>query len=76
LRRYQSPSDLLLGLYAPTAGQILIDGVPQSEWDMRWIRRQMAVVMQESILLSGTVDENIRFAHAGATDEEVRAAAL
>jgi len=68
-------ANLLLGLYAPTAGQILIDGVPQSEWDMRWIRRQMAVVMQESILLSGTVDENIRFAHAGATDEEVRAAA-
>ena len=68
-------ANLLLGLYAPTAGQILIDGVPQSEWDMRWIRRQMAVVMQESILLSGSVDENIRFAHAGATDEEVRAAA-
>ncbi|MEI6052371.1 MAG: ABC transporter ATP-binding protein [Opitutaceae bacterium] len=68
-------ANLLLGLYAPTGGQILIDGVPQSEWDMRWIRRQMAVVMQESILLSGTVDENIRFAHAGATDEEVRAAA-
>ena len=68
-------ANLLLGLYAPTNGQILIDGVPQSEWDMRWIRRQMAVVMQESILLSGTVDENISFAHAGATDEEVRAAA-
>jgi ABC-type multidrug transport system fused ATPase/permease subunit len=42
---------------------------------MRWIRRQMAVVMQESILLSGTVEENIRFANARATDEEVRAAA-
>ncbi len=68
-------ANLLLGLYAPTTGQILIDGVPQREWDMRWIRRQMAVVMQESILLSGTVEENIRFAHATATDAEVRAAA-
>jgi ABC-type multidrug transport system fused ATPase/permease subunit len=68
-------ANLLLGLYAPTTGQILIDGVPQREWDMRWIRRQMAVVMQESILLSGTVEENIRFAHAAATEEEVRAAA-
>jgi ABC-type multidrug transport system fused ATPase/permease subunit len=68
-------ANLLLGLYAPTTGQILIDGVPQREWDMRWIRRQMAVVMQESILLSGTVEENIRFAHATATDAEVHAAA-
>jgi len=68
-------ANLLLGLYAPTTGRILIDGVPQREWDMRWIRRQMAVVMQESILLSGTVEENIRFAHATATDDEVRAAA-
>jgi len=68
-------ANLLLGLYAPTTGQILIDGVPQREWDMRWIRRQMAVVMQESILLSGTIEENIRFAHATATDAEVRAAA-
>lgn len=68
-------ANLLLGLYAPTTGQILIDGVPQREWDMRWIRRQMAVVMQESILLSGTVEENIRFAHAAATADEVRTAA-
>ncbi len=68
-------ANLLLGLYAPTSGRILIDGVPQSEWDMRWIRRQMAVVMQESILLSGSVGENIRFAKPDATDAEIRAAA-
>ncbi len=68
-------ANLLLGLYAPTSGRILIDGVPQSEWDMRWVRRQMAVVMQESILLSGSVGENIRFAKPDATDAEIRAAA-
>jgi ATP-binding cassette, subfamily B, bacterial len=68
-------ANLLLGLYAPTSGRILIDGVPQSEWDMRWIRRQMAVVMQESILLSGSVGENIRFAKPDATDADIRAAA-
>ncbi|MEO6874382.1 MAG: ABC transporter ATP-binding protein [Opitutaceae bacterium] len=68
-------ANLLLGLYAPTSGRILIDGVPQSEWDMRWIRRQLAVVMQESILLSGSVGENIRFAKPDATDSEIRTAA-
>ena len=68
-------ANLLLGLYAPTSGRILIDGVPQSEWDMRWIRRQLAVVMQESILLTGSVGENIRFAKPDATDAEIRAAA-
>ena len=68
-------ANLLLGLYAPTSGQILIDGVPQSEWDMRWIRRQLAVVMQDSILLSGSVGDNIRFAKADATDAQIREAA-
>ncbi|MFZ9682612.1 MAG: ABC transporter ATP-binding protein, partial [Cephaloticoccus sp.] len=68
-------ANLLLGLYAPTEGRILIDGVPQSEWHMRWMRRQMAVVMQDSILLSGSVMDNIRFARPGATEEEVRHAA-
>ena len=68
-------TNLLLGLYAPTAGQIIIDGVPQNEWDMRWIRRQMAIVTPESLMLSGTIEENIRFARSDATDAEVRAAA-
>ncbi|MDB6128452.1 MAG: hypothetical protein JWM35_2348 [Verrucomicrobia bacterium] len=68
-------ANLLLGLYAPSSGQILIDGVPQSEWDMRWIRRQLAVVMQDSILLSGSVGDNIRFAKPDASDAQVREAA-
>jgi ABC-type multidrug transport system fused ATPase/permease subunit len=68
-------ANLLLGLYAPTSGRILIDGVPQSEWDMRWIRRQLAVVMQDSILLSGSISDNIRFAKPEATEAEIRDAA-
>ncbi|MEN9405034.1 MAG: hypothetical protein RL091_3737, partial [Verrucomicrobiota bacterium] len=68
-------ANLLLGLYAPGAGRILIDGVPQTEWDMRWVRRQFAVVLQDSLLLSGTISENLRFARADATDAEIRAAA-
>jgi ATP-binding cassette, subfamily B, bacterial len=68
-------ANLLLGLYAPSDGTIVIDGVPQSEWDMRWVRRQLAVVLQESLLLSGSVADNIRFARPDATDAEVRDAA-
>ena len=67
--------NLLLGLYAPGAGRILLDGVPQAEWDMRWIRRQLAVVLQDSLLLSGTIRDNLRFARADATDAEIRDAA-
>jgi ABC-type multidrug transport system fused ATPase/permease subunit len=68
-------ANLLLGLYAPGGGGILIDGIPQAEWDMRWIRRQLAVVLQDSLLLSGSISDNLRFARADATDAEIRAAA-
>lgn len=68
-------ANLLLGLYAATEGRVLIDGVAQSEWDMRWVRRQLAVVLQDSLLLSGSIAENLRFARADATDEEIRDAA-
>ncbi|MDI1247739.1 MAG: ABC transporter ATP-binding protein [Lacunisphaera sp.] len=68
-------ANLLLGLYAPGAGRILIDDVEQAAWDMRWVRRQLAVVLQDSLLLSGTIAENLRFARADATDAEIRLAA-
>ena len=42
---------------------------------LRWIRRQFAVVLQDSILLSGSVLENLRFARADASEADVRAAA-
>ena len=68
-------ASLLLGLYAPTHGTIRVDGVPQAELDVRWFRRQTAIVMQESVLMSGTIADNIRFARADATDAQVREAA-
>jgi ABC-type multidrug transport system fused ATPase/permease subunit len=68
-------ASLLLGLYAPVAGRILVDGVPQGELDVRWFRRCTALVMQENILLSGSVADNLRFARADASDAEVRQAA-
>ncbi|HMP77600.1 MAG TPA: ABC transporter ATP-binding protein [Kiritimatiellia bacterium] len=66
---------LVLGLYRPEQGNILIDGISQADFDMRWLRKQSAVVLQESLLLSGSISENIRFARPDATDEQVREAA-
>jgi len=66
---------LLLGLYKPSGGSILIDGIPQDELDMRWLRKQTAIVLQENLILSGSVADNIRFAKPDATDDEVREAA-
>ena len=68
-------ASLLLGLYAPTGGEIRVDGVPQRELDVRWFRQQTAIVMQESVLLSGTIGDNIRFAQHTASDAQVREAA-
>lgn len=69
-------ANLILGLYSPAGGTIFVDGIPQERLDMRRFRRQCAIVLQENILLSGTVMENIRFAKSDATDAEVYAAAV
>ena len=66
---------MILGLYKTEAGEVLVDDLPQSVLDMRWLRRQCAVVLQENLLLSGTVADNIRFACPEATDAQVCEAA-
>lgn len=66
---------LLLGFYAPTSGQIYIDGVPQHELSMQQFRQTCSIVMQDNVLLSGSVLDNIRFGKSAATVEEVREAA-
>ncbi|MGE9296672.1 MAG: ABC transporter ATP-binding protein [Puniceicoccales bacterium] len=67
--------NLILGLYPPTSGEIRIDGFPQSELDIRAFRRRCAIVMQDNLLISGTIEENLRFAKPDATYEEVVEAA-
>lgn len=66
---------LILGLYRAAQGVVTIDRIPQADLDMRWLRKQCAVVLQENLLLSGTVADNIRFARPEASDDEVRMAA-
>jgi len=66
---------LVLGLYKTDSGAVLIDGYTQQSLDMRWFRQKTALVMQESILLSGSVWENIRFANIEASNQQVMTAA-
>ncbi len=52
---------IILGLYAPTRGDILIDGVPLTEIGLQNWRARIGVVMQDDSLLSGTIADNISF---------------
>lgn len=67
--------NLIPRLYDPTEGRVLIDGTDVSEFTQEELRRNIAVALQNAVLFSGTVAENIRFGRQNATDEEVVAAA-
>jgi subfamily B ATP-binding cassette protein MsbA len=67
--------NLLPRLYDPTAGRILIDGRDIRSLTLASLRDQIAVVSQESVLLSATVAENIGFGRRSATRAEIEAAA-
>jgi ATP-binding cassette subfamily B protein len=66
---------LLLRFYEPDAGRILIDGRATTDFALRDLRGQMAVVPQEVILFGGSVAENISYGRPGATREEIIEAA-
>ncbi len=50
---------LLLGLYAPTEGEIRYDGIPLPQLNFRTLRSQFGVVLQEPLLYSGTIRQNV-----------------
>nr|WP_246550670.1 type I secretion system permease/ATPase [Photorhabdus caribbeanensis] len=66
---------LLQRLYVPQHGQVLIDGMDLAIADPVSLRRNMSVVLQESILFSGSIIDNIRLCKPNATDAEVYRAA-
>ena len=68
-------TNLLLGFYKSDDGQVLVDGVSVNEYDLNHLRENMAIVPQEVMLFSGTIQENIRFGQTDATDEQVVLAA-
>ena len=61
---------LLVGLYAPKSGRILYNGVESTRVNLDRLRERIGLVTQETQLFSGTIRENLLFAHPGASDTE------
>lgn len=68
-------ADLLLKLYEPGAGQVLIDGQPLSEMDASSLRAAIGVVSADGAIFRGTIADNIRYKRPEASDAEVLDAA-
>ena len=66
---------LLLRFYDPTCGQILIDGHDARDVSVHSLRDTIAVVLQESLIVGGTIRENIAYGRPGATGADIIQAA-
>ena len=69
-------ASLLLRFYDPTAGAVLLDGVDLRDLKLSWLRQQVSVVLQDPILFSTSVAENIAYGLPGATREQIQRAAV
>ena len=67
--------NLLMRFYEPTSGRILIDGYPITQLSLGYLRKKIGLVLQEPVLFSGTIRENIKYGKLKASDEEVVRAA-
>ena len=56
--------------YEPQKGSIKLDGVDIREYDTRYLRENIGLVLQKNHIFDGTVEENIRYGKPSATDEE------
>ncbi len=66
---------LALRFYDPDRGAVAIDGIDVRELTLETLRRQIALVQQETLIFDGTIRDNIAFGRAGATEGQVLAAA-
>ena len=67
--------NLLDKFYEPQTGQILLDGVDLREYDTKYLREHIGLVLQKNHIFDGTIEENIRYGKPDATHEEVVEAA-
>ncbi len=66
---------LLMRFYDPSKGSISLDGIDLRDYDLKGLRSQFAIVLQDPVLFSTTIGENIAYARPGAELSAVEAAA-
>ena len=66
---------LLMRLYDPTSGKILVDGQDIGEIDYKWLAPNLGIAVQESHLFAETVRENIRFGREHISEQDILSAA-
>ncbi len=68
--------DLLLGLYSPTSGDILVDGRPLAEFKLDSFRRRIGYVPQDPVLFNRSLRDNLHWATEGQDSDQVLSATL
>ena len=66
---------LIPRLYDVTSGEVYLGGVNVKDYDIETLRNEVAMVLQKNTLFSGTINENLRWGNAEATETEIEAAA-
>src|SRR5439155_7171678 len=66
---------LIPRFYDATAGRVLIDGVDVRQYRVRSLRERIAIVLQDPVLFSGTIADNLRYGRLDATRQEIEEAA-
>ena len=67
---------LIPRLYDVTEGSVRVDGIDVREYSLKNLRDGVGMVLQKNVLVSGTIEENLRWGDETATEEEVRRAAV
>jgi ABC-type multidrug transport system fused ATPase/permease subunit len=66
---------LIPRFYDPSSGHVMVDGVDVRQYQLRSLRERIAIVLQDPVLFSGTIADNLRYGHLDATREEIETAA-
>ena len=67
-------ANMLLGFYLPSGGKLLIDDIDVRQWDLRRLREQVGVVLQDSLMFDDTLRANLTMGREGWSDEHLWAA--
>jgi len=67
--------NLLMRFYDATSGTVRIDGIDVKDITLQSLRKDMGIVLQDSFIFGGTIEQNLRYGNDSATDEELRLAA-